>query len=118
MSALIQAAIAIFLPMLTQCFTKASAEDPQTALKAHYDAASDTFDDGTVSDAMPHMRRSLIRARRQLPPAERRSTPRPTTDDVRTATIAGLKKGLAATTDEKAAIYAAAASLPDDGSDA
>lgn len=103
-----------FLGYLQKCLSKQSAEDPRDYLRAHYDAATGTMDEGLIQDTMPAAYRAARKARKQIPRRERKDLPQITREEVRKIAEDSLINAMNGTDDELAAVKVFAASLGDD----
>lgn len=101
-------------PLIAQCFSKFSTEDPQEYLRAHYDAASGKLDPSVVRDAMNQTRRAIRKAHRSASRQDRKTMPRYSNQDIYDLTEQNLLKAMESPKSEVLAAFATAASLGDD----
>ncbi|TXH13893.1 MAG: hypothetical protein E6R03_10435 [Hyphomicrobiaceae bacterium] len=100
--------------MLMKCLSDISSQTPQEYVRDHFDPATGRIDPELVNDAMPAAARAARKARRSLPPAERKDAPKLSREDLYARTEAQLIEGMHATTEQVFACREFAATLGDD----
>lgn len=95
------------LKVWAQCHAQTSSEDPQDILKAHYNAASGTFDPDFIDELVPGVRRARNQAWRQCNRKDRQSFERLDRNSLRALAESEALKAMNLPQAEAAAIMAA-----------